>query len=110
VTGCPRCRSDRLKSAPLPGVDLFVASTTGRHRYRCGDCGWTGWKHRLRRRSGMADTGLQRASVEGRAIWFAGTVLAILVITAILLVRGCEPAARPDVVSKRSGIPTCCST
>ncbi len=91
----------------MPGVQR-VMEWTGRHRYRCADCGWTGWKHRLRRRSLALDSG-RREPVERRAIWFAGAVLTFILVTFILLVRSCQPA-RPDVVSRRAGIPACSST
>jgi hypothetical protein len=87
--GCPGCGSDRLKSAsaPLWGA-AFVAA--GRRRYRCVDCGWIGWKHRLRRRQHSGVSLQQRESPDARAVWFFGLVVTFLAISTILLLRACE--------------------
>jgi len=92
TSGCPKCGSDRLKGAPTPVVSLLARAVTRRRRYRCGDCGWTGWKHRLRRRSdSLAVSRQPRETAERRAWWFFGLFVGILVLASVLLVRNCEP-------------------
>jgi hypothetical protein len=78
----------------------------GMRRYRCADCGWTGWKHRLRRRSSANEVSLlQREAPESRALWFGIGVLTFIVITTVLLLRSCEPAERPDITAHLRGAP-----
>ena len=91
TTGCPACGSDRLKRAPLPVVSVLAGAVMRRRRYRCADCGWTGWRHRLRRRSDSLAVSLQpRELPEGRAWWFFGLALTLFVLTSVLLVQSCE--------------------
>ena len=49
MTGCPKCGSKRLRSAPLPLMSTFVALFAKRWRYVCPSCQWSGWKRRMRR-------------------------------------------------------------
>lgn len=89
TAGSPACGSSRLKSAPLPVVGAIVGLVVGRRRYRCADCRWTGWKHRLRRRSDGASTSLHvRTTPDRRAIWFF--IVSLLVVASVPLLRSCE--------------------
>ena len=94
--GCPSCGSDRLKAAPLPIISLLAAPVVPRRRYRCADCRWTGWKHRLRRRSdATASASLQqRETPDAPALWFFVLVLAFMAIVTVMLMRSC--GGEPD--------------
>jgi hypothetical protein len=49
MSGCPKCASKRLRSAPLPLVSPVAALLARRWRYACPVCQWSGWKRRMRR-------------------------------------------------------------
>jgi ribosomal protein L32 len=49
MTGCPKCGSKRLRSAPIPLISALVALFARKHRYACPNCRWSGWKRRMRR-------------------------------------------------------------
>jgi hypothetical protein len=95
--GCPECGSNRLKGAPVPLVSVLIGAVTRRRRYKCADCQWTGWKHRLRRRSDSLAVGLQpRELPEARAWWFFGLMVGLLGLAAVLLAQNCEPRTEED--------------
>jgi hypothetical protein len=90
---CPVCGSDRLKSAPVAVIGPLLTLISGRRRYRCADCRWTGWKHRLRRRSDATASGVQLPqSASTNAIWFFLMVVGIIVTTSAMLLNGCQGA------------------
>lgn len=90
--GCPRCASDRLKSAQVPLVSLAMM-VIGRHRYRCADCAWTGWKHRLRRRSNTVGATLQqRQKPKQTELGVFTMVVGTMLVTAVILTRSCSGA------------------
>jgi hypothetical protein len=64
VTGCPKCGSKRLRSAPLPLVFGLAALFAKRWRYACPHCRWVGWKRRMRRTDqlGVAEPEAEAAS------------------------------------------------
>jgi hypothetical protein len=76
-----------LKSAPLPVIGLLVKPFTRQHRYRCRDCGWVGWKHRLRRRNSAFVARSRGNGVEPRAVWYFIVVVIFLIVVTILLFR-----------------------
>ena len=49
MTGCPKCGSKRLRSAPVPVISRVAALFAQRWRYACPTCQWSGWKRRMRR-------------------------------------------------------------
>ena len=88
---CPACGSDRLKRASVAVIGPLLALISGRRRYRCADCRWTGWKHRLRRRSDAATSGVQLPRpASTNAIWFFLLVVGIIVTTSAMLLNGCQ--------------------
>ena len=97
MPGCPSCGSDRLKGAPLPLISPIAETLLSRRRYRCSDCSWSGWKHRLRR-IGKPTSLVDPKAPEARAIWFFIVLIALLVTAAVLLLRSCSwervPAAQ----------------
>jgi hypothetical protein len=97
MPGCPSCGSDRLKGAPLPLVSPIAEMVLSRRRYRCSDCSWSGWKHRLRR-IGKPTSLVDPKAPEARAIWFFVVLIALLVTAAVLLLRSCswERAPTPE--------------
>ena len=76
-----------LKRAPVPVVGLLIRPFTSKRRYRCRECGWTGWKHRLRRRNRQPLTPGRQDGVETRAAWFFIAVVLFLIIVSFLLFR-----------------------
>jgi hypothetical protein len=91
MAGCQPCGSGRLKRAPLIFGDAIVHSFSRKRRYRCASCGRTSWHHRLKRRTETPSTG-QRRAPDGRAIWFAVSVIVLLLVAAVLLVSTVEPS------------------
>lgn len=93
--GCPRCRSERIRSAPLPLVGSVLTLVTAKRRYQCADCHWRGWHHRLQRRHGASmGVTLQQAEVpQAPALWFAAAVMTFFLVVTGLLVRGCDTQA-----------------
>ena len=85
--GCPKCGADLLKRAPLPIVGRLIKPFTRRRRYRCRECGWTGWKHRLQRRNSQFLTPRPQDGVDPRAVWFFIAVVVFLIVVTILLLR-----------------------
>jgi hypothetical protein len=85
--GCPKCGSDILRSAPLPIVGPLVKPFVEKRRYRCRQCDWTGWRHRLHRRNSALPSSGGSRSVDRRAIWFFIVVVLFIVATAIMLIR-----------------------
>jgi hypothetical protein len=98
--GCPKCKSDRLKGAAIPGISLVLSPLVHRRRYHCADCGWTGWKHRLQRRgeASMTVALRQRDGPDARALWFFIAVVAFVLLTTVMLVRSCGSAAPSESV------------
>ena len=94
-----------LKRAPVPVFDLLIRPFTNKRRYRCRECGWTGWKHRLRRRNSQPLTLRRQDSVEPRAAWFFVAVVLFLIIVSILLYRTWN-ASRPIDVPTGAGLGT----
>jgi hypothetical protein len=74
-----------LKSASLPVVGPILKPFVRKHRYRCRDCGWTGWKHRLRRRNAAFVGRGRENSVETKAAWFFIAVVVFLIVVTMLL-------------------------
>ena len=91
MTGCPSCGSERLKGAPLLVVSPMAELLFVRRRYRCPDCAWRGWKHRLRR-LGKPATLILNEAPQARATWFFVLLLALLLTAAVMLVRSCAPS------------------
>ena len=96
--GCPKCGSDRLKGAPAT-LSSAAWIATGRRRYRCADCGWAGWKHRLQRRTDSGMSLQQRQAPDIRAKVFFGCVVTLLTLTTVLLLRSCDSGGPADLVS-----------
>jgi hypothetical protein len=88
MSGCPSCGSERLKGAALPIVSPMAELLLARRRYRCPDCSWSGWKHRLRR-IGKPTSLVDSNEPQPRAIWFSVVLVGLLLTAAVLLVRSC---------------------
>lgn len=97
MPGCPSCGSQRLKGAPLPLVGPVAERLFSRRRYRCTECAWRGWKHRMRR-LGKPTSLIETDSPRARATWFFVLLVGLLLTASILLVRSCEPPAHPPAV------------
>jgi len=95
--GCGKCGADRLKAAPVPIVDATARLLGLKRRYRCSVCGWTGWRHRLRRRSDDVPSLSQRETAAKPAVTFFVLIVILLLISAVLLVRGCEAGSRAPI-------------
>ncbi len=94
VPGCPQCGAGRLKRASIPFFDAAVELMTTQRRYRCADCGWTGRRRRLRRRT--HDQSARRAS-RAVTVGFVIGAVAILLIVGGLSIESCDtPAAAGD--------------
>jgi hypothetical protein len=91
MPGCPSCGSQHLKGAPLPLVSPIAARLVSRRRYRCSDCAWSGWKHRLRRLGQSTSALSADEAPEARATWFFVLLVGLLLTASIMLVRSCEP-------------------
>jgi hypothetical protein len=102
MSGCPSCGSERLKGAPLPIVSPIAELVLTRRRYRCSDCSWRGWKHRLRR-IGKPASLVDSSEAQPRAIWFSVALVALLLTAAILLLRSCswERLPAPEATGAR---------
>ena len=92
MPGCPSCGSQHLKGAPLALVSPIAARLVSRRRYRCSDCAWRGWKHRLRRLGQPSGTLIADEAPQARATWFFTLLVGLLVTASIMLVRSCEPS------------------
>ena len=88
--GCPTCGSERLKAAPVFAVDALRGALDRRRRYRCSACGWSGWKHRLKRRSSGETNLTPNAAPAGRAVWFALVVVAVLAVSGAMFTSSCQ--------------------
>ena len=84
MSGCPNCSSSRLKRASF-GIIPPRLTVEGKRRYGCLDCGWTGWKHPLQRRSMGGHQARQRRARDRKAVAFAIGALILLIAAAILL-------------------------
>lgn len=96
MAGCPACRSIRLRSAPIPVIGILAAPLLPRRRYQCADCRWTGWKHRLRRRSEIQALRSHRGLEDGaRATSFLIVSVLVLLVISAVLIASCG-TNRPD--------------
>lgn len=97
-SGCPKCGSERLKSAPLVGVDPLVRLVSMKRRYKCAACGWTGWHRRLRRRNNDVPSLTPRQKPQRRAWAFFVFAALFLVVSGAMLFRECgtRPSAPID--------------
>lgn len=77
---CPKCGAGHLKRAHGVTVVALFRIPLGKRRYRCAECGWTGWKRRLLRR----ERGSRRPRTDLRVA--KDTVTAFLVTMALLVV------------------------
>lgn len=87
MSSCPACGNERLKSAPLPVMSLAVPILTGKRRYQCTSCSWTGWRRRLRRGQRPLVTLTERRLTTPRTVGFFVIVLLVLAaaLAALLL-------------------------
>jgi hypothetical protein len=102
MSGCPSCGSERLKGAPLPIVSPVAELLLARRRYRCSDCSWSGWKHRLRR-IGKPTSLADPSEPQPRAIWFSVALVGLLLTAAVMLLRSCswERVSAPEASGAR---------
>jgi hypothetical protein len=103
--GCPKCGADVLRRAPLPVIGVLIGPFTNKHRYGCRECGWTGWKRRLQRRSSQSITPKRRDGIEPRAAWFFIAVVFFLIVVTILLLRAWITSQPIDVPVGGPGTP-----
>src|ERR1700687_4093381 len=102
MPGCPSCGSQPLKGAPLPVVSLAAELLSLRRRYRCSDCAWHGWKHRLRR-IGKPSSLIDTEAPKARAIWFSVLLFGLLLTASFTLLRSCQPSEQPPAVGATAG-------
>jgi hypothetical protein len=90
ASGCPKCGTDRLKSAPMPGLDAIARFISGKRRYRCAACGWTGWIRRLRRRHHDVPSLAPRQRPQRMAYVLFVFAAVFLVVSGAMLFRACN--------------------
>ena len=96
MSACPECGAARLKGAPLPLIGSLLNVLLPHHRYRCADCKWIGWKHRLRRRTHGASGGSQSdAQSAERAVWSLLPAAGLAILVGALLARSCDADRGP---------------
>ena len=97
MDGCPKCGSQRLKSAPLPLVSTLARVASVKRRYRCSDCEWTGWRHRLQRMGGAsrADQIFDGHEVQHREVWYFVFVTVAFVLFLGIVMKQCADEAPP---------------
>ena len=97
MDGCPECGSQRLKSAPLPLVSTLARVASVKRRYRCSDCEWTGWRHRLQRMGGAsrADEIFNGHEVQHREVWYFVFVTVAFVLFLGVVMKQCADEAPP---------------
>jgi hypothetical protein len=95
MPGCPSCASQHLKGAPLTLVSPIAGRLLSRRRYRCSDCGWRGWKHRLRRLGQPTSSLVADGAPQARETWFFALLIGLLLTAAAMLIRNCEPSEQP---------------
>ena len=85
----------------LPAV-LIVYFTLARgasakRRYRCSDCEWTGWRHRLQRMGGAsrADQVFDGHEVQRREVWYFVVVTVAFVLFLGVIMKQCADEAPP---------------
>ena len=86
MKGCPSCGADRLKAAPVPIVDALLSVLVRRRRYRCVECAWVGWRHRLRRHTNEPSS---QRSTQASAAVLIGFIAVVLLIGGGLLMESC---------------------
>ena len=86
ASGCPRCGAERLKGAHGL-LDSLFGPITGRRRYRCAHCSWSGWKRRLARKSTRDTSLLPKSGPPREAYWFLALTIAVLLVIVGLIVR-----------------------
>jgi hypothetical protein len=92
IPGCPSCRSERLKGAPLPLVSPMADLLFSRRRYRCSDCKWRGWKHRMRRLGKPTSLIIDTEPPQARATVFFVLLVGLFLTASVMLVRSCAPS------------------
>src|SRR4051794_32723943 len=97
IAGCAQCGADRLKSVPIPIADSAARWLGLKRRYRCTVCGWTGWRHRLRRRSDDVPSLNPRQGAAKPAISLFVLVIIFLLVSATMLARGCDSGQRSPI-------------
>lgn len=88
--GCPRCKADRIKAAPVSVVSPVVNLVSERRRYRCAECGWAGWRRRLRRREQAAHQSSRRSGTPFRARMFFWLLIAAILSSGAFAYQSCE--------------------
>lgn len=107
MPGCPSCGSDRLRRRHH-ALGVIVALASGKRRYRCSACGWSGWRHRLKRHRGSgggAPRGIRAGAGAGEAVRAALLALAVLLVVWLAsyscnALRSTEPADAAPPVSQ----------
>jgi len=87
---------------PLAGAVLRVVSS--KRRYRCSDCRWTGWRHRLTRHGGpaLADQVFDAHEVPRREVWYFVVVAVVFALFLGTVMKQCSDEAPipPDDISR----------
>ena len=104
MDGCPECGSQRLKSAPLALVSTLARVASVKRRYRCSDCQWTGWRHRLQRMGGASrsDQVFDGHEIQRREVWYFVVVTVAFVLFLGVIMKQCadEAPVPPENVSR----------
>jgi|SRR5579862_1436679 len=105
--GCPHCASPRLRSAPLPVVSTIVRIASHKRRYRCSECHWTGYRHRLERGEGLStDEIFNGHEVHRKAVWYFVIVTIAFVLFLGTVMKQCAdeaPIPPDDITSSAPG-------
>jgi predicted RNA-binding Zn-ribbon protein involved in translation (DUF1610 family) len=92
--GCPSCGSERLRH--VEDASDRLARFAGKRHYRCSACGWSGWKHRLKRRHRAATPRAERPQITRKQVIFLLICLAVVIAWYIVQSSG-PPKAQPDM-------------
>ena len=98
TSGCPKCGAQRLRSAPIPLVSALVGRSSGKRRYRCSACQWTGWQHRLQRRNGAATGGehiFDAQEHRKKEMWYFAVVMLSFFAFLGIVMKNCADEAPP---------------
>ena len=104
MNSCTRCHSDRFKAAPMTMVSPVLNLVARRRRYQCANCGRIAWHHRLRKQTFASQSTGHRTAGRG-ATTIVAIVTALVILSGILALKGCEPRQPPPDVMRRTGTP-----
>jgi hypothetical protein len=72
-----------------------LKAVSSKRRYRCNDCQWTGWRHRLKRHGGpgAADQVFNAHEVRHKEVWYFVVVMVAFALFAGVVLKQCSDEA-----------------